>query len=166
MICKRGMLAALAKQNGGADVDITSTLNEVLVKLFRDITTIEEQAVKTGEYKELSVNDMHVIEAIDIYEPKNMTSVARALSVTTGTLTISVNGLVKKGFVERVRSEEDRRVVLISLTAKGRKAFAQHKQFHQQMIEAVVEGLSSQEQEILEKALRNVNQFFRSIGKK
>ena len=41
---------------------------------------------------------MHVIEAIDIHEPKNMTSVARALSVTTGTLTISVNGLVKKGF--------------------------------------------------------------------
>ena len=97
-------------------MDITSTLNEVLVKLFRDIITIEEQAIKTGEYKELSVNDMHVIEAIDIKEPKNMTSVARALSVTTGTLTISVNGLVKKGFVERTRSEKDRRVVLVSLT--------------------------------------------------
>lgn len=147
-------------------MDITSTLNEVLVKLFRDITTIEEQVIKTGEYKELSVNDMHVIEAVDIHEPKNMTSVARALSVTTGTLTISVNGLVKKGFVERTRSEEDRRVVLISLTDKGRKAFAQHQRFHQQMIDAVVEGLSAQEQVILEKALRNANRFFREIGKK
>lgn len=147
-------------------MDIASTLNEVLVKLFRDITTIEEQVIKTGEYKELSVNDMHVIEAVDIHEPKNMTSVARALSVTTGTLTISVNGLVKKGFVERTRSEEDRRVVLISLTDKGRKAFAQHQRFHQQMIDAVVEGLSAQEQVILEKALRNANRFFREIGKK
>ena len=147
-------------------VDITSTLNEVLVKLFRDIITIEEQAIKTGEYKELSVNDMHVIEAIDIKEPKNMTSVARALSVTTGTLTISVNGLVKKGFVERTRSEKDRRVVLVSLTKKGRKAFAQHQRFHQQMIGAVVEGLNGQEQEILEKALGNLNQFFRNISRK
>lgn len=147
-------------------MDITSTLNEVLVKLFRDITTIEERAIKTGEYKELTVNDMHVIEAIDIHEAKNMTTVAKTLSVTTGTLTISVNGLVKKGYVERSRSEEDRRVVLISLTEKGRKAFAQHQRFHQEMIDAVVEGLSQEEQVILEKALRNVNQFFRMLGKK
>ena len=147
-------------------MDITSTLNEVLVKLFRDINTIEERAIKTGEYKELTVNDMHVIEAIDIYEAKNMTTVAKSLSVTTGTLTISVNGLVKKGYVERTRSDEDRRVVLISLTDKGRKAFAQHQRFHREMIDAVVEGLSQEEQVILEKALRNVNQFFRMIGKK
>jgi len=147
-------------------VDITSTLNEVLVKLFRDINTIEEKAIKTGEYKELTVNDMHVIEAIDKHEPKNMTTVAKSLSVTTGTLTISVNGLVKKGYVERIRSEEDRRVVLISLTEKGRRAFAQHQRFHQEMIDAVVEGLSIEEQVILEQALRNVNQFFRTIGKK
>lgn len=147
-------------------MDIRSTLNEVLVKLFRDITTIEEQVIKTGEYKELTVNDMHVIEAIDIREAKNMTSVAKALSVTTGTLTISVNGLVKKGYVERTRSEEDRRVVLISLTSKGRRAFLQHQRFHQEMIASIVEGLSDEEQEILEKALRNVNQFFRTVDKK
>lgn len=147
-------------------MDITATLNEVLVKLFRDITTIEERAIKTGEYRELTVNDMHVIEAIDVHEPKNMSTVAKSLSVTTGTLTISVNGLVKKGYVERTRSEEDRRVVLISLTAKGRRAFAQHQRFHQQMIDAVVEGLTPEEQVILERALKNVNQFFRSVGRK
>ncbi len=146
-------------------MDIRSTLNEVLVKLFRDITTIEEHAIKTGEYQELTVNDMHVIEAIDVREAKNMTSVAKALSVTTGTLTISVNGLVKKGYVKRTRSEEDRRVVLISLTAKGRKAFVQHQRFHQAMIASIVEGLSDEEQEVLERALRNLNQFFRTADK-
>lgn len=144
-------------------MNITSTLNEVLVKLFRDINTIEERAIRTGEYNDLTVNDMHVIEAIDIKEAKNMSSVARALSVTTGTLTISVNGLVKKGYVERVRSEEDRRVVLISLTEKGRAAHAQHEAFHQRMIDAITEGLSAEEQVILERALRNVNQFFRTL---
>lgn len=147
-------------------MDITSTLNEVLVKLFRDITTIEERAIKTGEFKELTVNDMHVIEVIDVYEPKNMTTVARALSVTTGTLTISVNGLVKKGYVERTRSEEDRRVVLVSLTERGRKAHAMHQSFHQQMIAAVVEGLTQDEQLVLERALSNINQFFRTVGTK
>lgn len=145
-------------------MDITSTLNEVLVKLFRDITIIEEKAIKTGEYKDLTVNDMHVIEAIDRKEPKSMSSVAKALSVTTGTLTISVNGLVKKGYVNRTRSEEDRRVVLISLTDKGCRAFAQHQDFHQEMIHAVVEGLTAEEQVILERALKNANSFFRSVS--
>lgn len=144
-------------------MDITLTLNEVLVKLFRDINNIEEQAVKKGEFKDLTVNDMHVIEAIDAKEAKNMSTVARTLLVTTGTLTISVNGLVKKGFVERTRSEEDRRVVLISLTEKGRRAFAQHERFHQNMIEAVIKGLTQEEQVVLGKALVNLNEFFRTM---
>lgn len=146
-------------------MSITATLNEVLVRLFRDITTIEERAVKTGEYKELTVNEMHVIEAIGIREVKNMTAVACALMVTTGTLTISVNGLVKKGFVKRVRSEEDRRVVLVSLTDKGRNAFVRHEQFHQRMIDSVVKDLNDEEQVILEKALRNLNGFFRGLAR-
>lgn len=144
-------------------MDITATLNEVLVNLFRDITTIEEKAIKNGPYKDLTVNDMHVIDAIDVHEPKNMTSVAHALSVTTGTLTISVNGLVKKGYVERVRSEEDRRVVLISLTEKGRKAYAQHELFHKEMIDAVVTDMPENEQAVLEKALRSLIDFFGTI---
>lgn len=147
-------------------MDITSTLNEVLVKLFRDITTIEEQAIKAGEYRELTVNEMHVMDAIDIGKPKNMSSVAKELSVTTGTLTISVNGLVKKGFVNRERSEQDRRVVLLSLTKKGQKAYAEHQKFHKRMIDAVVEGLSTEEQRILEKSLNNLNVFFRSISRR
>ncbi len=145
-------------------MDITSTLNEVLVKLFRDITIIEEKTMKAGEYKDLTVNDMHVIEAIDINESKSMSVVAKTLSVTTGTLTISMNGLVKKGYVNRTRSEADRRVVLVSLTDKGCKAFLEHQRFHQQMIDAVVQGLSEDNQVILERALSNLIQFFRDIS--
>ena len=136
-------------------MDINETLNEVLVKLFRDINTIEERAIRTEEYR-----DMHVIEAIGTGEPKNMTTVAKLLSVTTGTLTISMNSLVKKGYVQRVRSEEDRRVVLVSLTEKGKRAFDHHKRFHDEMIRQVLKGLDGQEQEILRKALLNLMDFF------
>ena len=149
-------------------MDIKDTLNELLVKLFRNINTIEEQAIRTEEYRDMTTNDMHVIEAIGIGAAKNMTSVAKTLAVTTGTLTISVNSLVKKGYVERVRSEEDRRVVLISLTAKGKKAFAHHKKFHDDMIRNVLEGLSDEEQVVLQKSLGNLVGYFQGIqnGKK
>lgn len=141
-------------------MEIKQRLNEVLVKLFRNINSIEEQAVKTEEYRDITTNDMHVIEAIGIGCPKNMTAVAKALGVTTGTLTISVNSLVKRGFVERVRSEEDRRVVLVSLSGNGKQVFANHQKFHEEMIEAIVSRLSDGEQGVLEKALKDLNDFF------
>lgn len=141
---------------------INNALNDVLVNVFRNINTVEEQAIRTEEYKDVTVNDIHVIEAIGIGEQKNMTTVAKALHVTTGTLTISINSLVKKKYVERVRSEEDRRVVLVSLTPKGKKAFLHHRQFHEQMVEKIVEQLSEEEKHVLEKALYRINQFFLS----
>ena len=92
------------------------TLNELLVTLFRDVMDIEQKVIITPEFKDITNNDMHVIEAIGIGEPKNMSSIARELSVTVGTLTIAMNSLVKKGYVERSRGLEDRRVVYISLS--------------------------------------------------
>ena len=143
-------------------MNINHVLNEVLVSLLRNINVIEERAICTGDYKDVTANDMHVIEAIDMEEARNMSSVARSLGVTTGTLTIAVNSLVKKGYVERARSEEDRRVVLVSLSEKGKRAYLHHRQFHEQMIEAIVEELSEEEQAVLEKALVKLDRFFRS----
>lgn len=142
-------------------MSINSTLNDVLVKLFRNVNVIEERAMRTGEYKDVTTNDMHVIEAIGMEGARNMTSVARSLEVTTGTLTIAINSLVKKGYVDRVRSEEDRRVVLISLSEKGRRAYLHHRRFHEQMIDSVVAELTEEEQRVLEKALAKLNHFFR-----
>lgn len=142
-------------------MDINAALNEILVKLFRNVNRIEEESLKAGEYKNVTANDMHVMEAIGIGSPKNMTSVAKSLSVTTGTLTIAVNSLVKKGFVERVRSEEDRRVVLVSLSGQGRRAYGHHMKFHEDLVAAVVRQLSEEEKEVLTKALGNLAEYLK-----
>ena len=95
------------------------TFHDLLVRLFNDILNIEERALITEEFKDITNNDMHIIENIGKEGQKSMSTVAKALSITVGTLTIAINGLVKKGYVNRERSEKDRRVVLISLTSKG-----------------------------------------------
>nr|WP_253295610.1 MarR family transcriptional regulator [Roseburia sp. MSJ-14] len=126
---------------------------------------IEEKAIITEEFKDISNNDMHIIEAIGKEEPKNMSTIAKSLSVTVGTLTIAINNLVKKGYVSRVRSEEDRRVVLISLSEKGDKAYDHHKRFHEEMVEATLEGLNKSETEVLVRALQNLSNFFKGYRK-
>ncbi len=83
-----------------------------------------------------------------------------------GTLTISMNSLVKKGYVMRERSEEDRRVVFIRLTEKGKRAYYHHEAFHREMIEAVVKGLAEDEKEILVTSLTQLKDFFMNYKKK
>ena len=145
---------------GGDFVDLYESMNEFLVGIFKDIMDIEEKAIITSEFKDITNNDMHIIEAIGISQPKNMSTVAKSLSVTIGTLTIAMNSLVKKGYVERVRSQEDRRVVLLSLSEKGRKAFEHHSVFHRNMIHATVDKLTEEEKNILAKALVNLKDYF------
>ena len=81
-------------------MDDYKELNEILVRLFRNIMDIEEKAIITQEFQDITNNDMHVIEAIGMGTPKNMSSIAKELSVTVGTLTIAMNSLVKKRLCE------------------------------------------------------------------
>ena len=139
------------------------TINDVLVYLFNEIWELEEQAIITEEFRDITNNDMHVLEAVGL-SGNNMSAIAKKLNITLGSLTTAMNSLVKKHYVDRSRSEEDRRVVNINLTAKGRRAYDHHKDFHDQMTEAVIQHLSGPEVEVLAHALDNLSDFFRTYG--
>ena len=140
--------------------DAYKMINQTLVSLINEIWELEEKAIITDEFKDLTNNDMHVIEAVGIREPRNMSSVAKTLGITVGTLTISINGLVKKGYVHRVRSDADRRVVLVSLTEKGVKAYHHHEDYHRQMTQAILDKLDDTELPVLVKTLDALSEFF------
>ena len=106
--------------------DTYRTINDVLVELINNIWELEGNAVITDEFKDITNNDMHVIEAIGIGKGENMSAVAKKLNITLSSLTTAVNSLVRKAYVERQRSSEDRRVVEIRLTEKGEKAYLHH----------------------------------------
>lgn len=140
--------------------DRKRSLNEMLVNLFNHVMDMEGDAVITEEFKDITNNDMHIIEAIGIDSLRNMSGIAQKLHVTVSTLTINMNGLEKKGYICRERSQKDKRVVYVTLTEKGRKAFYHHRDFHKKMIKAIVKDLSEQEMEILYRCLENLNSFF------
>ena len=111
-------------------MDAYKSINNLMVHLFNDILKLEENAVITEEFKDLTNNDMHIIEAVGLGEGSNMSMIARKLGITVGSLTTSMNSLVNKKYVVRERSEADRRIVYIRLTPKGEKAYRHHEEFH------------------------------------
>lgn len=138
-----------------------NVINNLLVDLFNDILKIEASVIKESEFNDLSVTEIHIIEAIGLQREMTMTQVARELDITVGTLTIAINRLIKKEYVKRRRIEEDRRVVLIKLTEKGNKAFKVHSDFHDDMIRSMMKDISKEEGEALINALKKMVKFFK-----
>lgn len=77
-------------------MDAYRAINEILVHLFNEIWELEEKAVITDEYKDITNNDMHIIEAVGLGKGNNMTAIAKKLKITVGSLTTSMNSLVNK----------------------------------------------------------------------
>ena len=138
----------------------TMAINDLLVQLFTDVIQIEEQTLKNGILSDISITEIHTIEAIGAYSETSMSEIAQKLNITVSTLTTAINKLIKKGYVERKRIEEDRRVVLVKLTKRGKLAFRLHEKFHGEMINNAIEGLSIEEEELLISSLNKINDFF------
>ena len=145
-------------------MDPHDTINDILVNLFNEILKLEEEAIITDEFKDITNNDMHIIEAVGLSGENTMSVVAKKLGITAGSLTTSVNNLVNKKYVTRKRSEEDRRVVFLQLTAKGKRAYEHHREYHRQMTEAVINKLDENEVPVLIKTLAGLSEFFRGYN--
>ena len=142
-----------------------ATINNILVNLINEIWELEEKAIITEEFKDLTNNDMHVIEAIGLGDGNNMSSIAKKLNITVGSLTTAMNSLVHKKYVERRRSEEDRRVVFVKLTDRGVKAYRHHEDYHRQMTRAILDKLDEAEIPVLVKTLDALSEFFTGYSK-
>lgn len=134
-------------------------VNTMLVQIFADMMEWEGQALITKEFQDITNNDMHIIDVIGIDQMKNMSAIARQLRVTVGTLTIAINNLLKKGYVERTRGQKDKRVVFISLSEKGRRAYRHHERFHKEMVDKMLECLTEDEIKVMVKGLQSLCQF-------
>lgn len=145
--------------------DVYKMINHVLVNLINEIWELEEKAIITEEFKDLTNNDMHVIEAIGLGAGNNMSSIAKKLNITVGSLTTAVNNLVNKNYVERSRSKEDRRVVYVKLTEKGINAYHHHEDYHRQMTQAIIDKLDKEELPVLMKTLDALTEFFTGYSK-
>jgi DNA-binding MarR family transcriptional regulator len=135
-------------------------INTYLVRLFNQILAIEEQALQKKGLKDLSITEIHTLEAIGLQQPCTMSDVAKFLRITLGTLTTSVNRLVKKGYVERYRDENDRRKVLVQLTEQGEHVNQLHEKFHEKMVGQMTEDLKLQDNIVLMRSLSKLKKFF------
>ncbi len=135
-------------------------INSLLTDTFNAILHIEECSLNHRLMEGLSISELHTIAAVGLYEQNPMKVIANRLGVTLATLTVAITKLEKKSFVERVRSEVDRRQVLVKLTTRGRKAYRAHDVFHKKMVDTALSELTPEEEDVFVRGLAKVKQFF------
>ena len=127
-------------------------VNDYLTSIFNNVLVIEESSLKGSRFKDISIKEMHT-----------PSSVAKELMVTLGTVTTSLNNLERKGYIERTRSEVDRRVVHLNLTKNGRLIYRLHRRFHKRMVERIIEGMDAEEMKVMGKGLTNLYRFLEDL---
>ncbi len=132
-------------------------LSKIIVEFYEKLSSWEDAVVKDSG---LTTAQAHTIEIVGHSGPIKMKDLAEKIGVTTGTLTVAVDRLEKKGMLLRKPHEKDRRAYLIELTDEGETYFALHHQFHIKMTEELVADLDAKEvgqlAEILEKILNKI----------
>jgi DNA-binding MarR family transcriptional regulator len=85
-----------------------------------------------------------------------MSELAQRGHVTLGTMTVMINKLVKKGYTKRRRDAKDRRVVHVSLTARGRKIEKLHEEDHRRIIDMIMAVLTESEQKEIIRLIQKI----------
>ncbi|CFW97295.1 MarR-type HTH domain [Syntrophomonas zehnderi OL-4] len=100
---------------------------ESLDKFFRLLidkyNLLEEEHYREQGLEHLSPADLRAVHTIGLTRKERMTNLAKHLRLTVGTLTTTVDRLVARGYVLRDRLENDRRVVEVRLSHRGKEVF-------------------------------------------
>lgn len=71
--------------------------------------------------------------------------IAGNLGVTSSAVTQMINGLVKRGIVERIVDAKDRRVMMVRFSKKGKKQVENFKKVHLMKVNNLLQSLNDEE---------------------
>jgi DNA-binding MarR family transcriptional regulator len=137
-------------------------LNHFFVTVFNDILRLEETSLAKGPHKQLSVSEMHVIEAVcnNQEEANTMKELSEKLKITASSLTIAVKTLEQKGYLNREKSKTDKRKVYVKPTEIAKVANLEHAKFHKELVSSITKELNETEILSLTTALKTLHHFF------
>ena len=139
-------------------------LSGILLNMYKNVINLEENARKNVNSRiNLTINEIHFLEAVGAGCRKGCTvsRLAAMLGVSKPSVTVMVSKLEKKGFLEKLQSQEAGRSVKVMLTREGSLVNSYYKYFRRRMVKKINDGLTDQEKEFLVKAFEKINIYFK-----
>lgn len=144
---------------------IRKLLNQILKDLFFKILRIQAKIVSRAAQENISRTEMHTLEAIEESEYVTLTQIADKLCVTKATASVTVKRLVKKGFVKKVKEENDKRISTLKLTPKGEDCCGKHREFHEGLVDGILHDFNIADHPQVVKSLQALLDYFIKLEK-
>jgi DNA-binding MarR family transcriptional regulator len=119
-----------------------------------------ERLVRQG----VSMSHLHLMSMLDRHGQLPMSHVAELLDVSDSNATGLIDRMAERGFVERVRHPDDRRVVLVRVSDQGRQILTDVENLRDDLIERILGRLDTARLERLAEALDDVRSAVADIA--
>ncbi|APR07922.1 DNA-binding transcriptional repressor MarR [Lentilactobacillus parabuchneri] len=141
-------------------------INDSLINVYDSIMRIEESELRKSRFKDITAKEVHLVHTIGLHDRKTTSQVARILKLSKGTLTANLNTLERKGYVMRIANQEDRRIINLGLTSKGRLLYRAHDAFHRLLVERFLKGFDDDDIRLIKQAMINLEDFIDEVSAK
>src|SRR5438067_7441554 len=129
----------------------------VFLVLWKAASAVQSYAEESISELEMCGSDFAVLEALLHKGPLPVNEIGKKVLLTSGSITVAVDRLETKGFVERRAHGTDRRTRVVHLTKSGRRLITRAYADHAADLERLVSGsLTRTERETLMRLLKKI----------
>ncbi len=126
-------------------MDKSNFLLSVIQNLSNKIREIKEQEFHQTDYQDVSAAGIHYIDVINNMHNPTFVELSNKMGLSKPSVTLMINKLQEKGYVQKIQSSEDGRVFFISLTEKGKSIARAYKDAHYKVVEHISSCLNNDE---------------------
>ena len=119
---------------------------ETVFDLIRNFTKFFSFSIEAEEMKTI---ELYILLYVALKGPESMSSLAKEYSMTKSNITVLVDDMERKGLLARIRSEEDRRVIMITLTDSGKSFFESFLGNFSKLISTFIRNVGSEDLAII-----------------
>lgn len=142
--------------------NFSKEMMEIMPFLLRECVKRESNELSRGQ---ISFPQMVALEFAVQHRRVTMSELSKILSIKHSSTTVLISRLIRQGLLKREHDKEDRRVVWISATSKGRKVIGQIMKQKQKSIEEIFRVLTATERKNYLFALKKVHASIQGCGK-
>ena len=119
---------------------------------LREMVLLAHSDRLVSEFMTLTTRQLQLVQAVCRLTRENddgisLKRLAEELHLSSSAVSLMVETLVQKGGLERLHSEQDRRMVLIRISPRGREALTRIRAALRQVMKEFLDGMPPEEQE-------------------
>jgi DNA-binding MarR family transcriptional regulator len=137
--------------------NLISAIGDLFFEFEAKIQSYERIFLKEKKITDVTPNEVKVLYMIGLSNNKAMKEIADKLKITQGTLSITVNSLVKKGYVLRTRHKLDKRVIILYLTKESIHVIKTYEELYFNLFSKLFINLEPDKVKVLEEVLIELN---------